>query len=330
MPRDRFAGRSCPVDLVRKDADHTGSLHPPASGLLFDIRRYTIHDGPGIRTTVFLKGCPLDCLWCHNPEGKDPRPQLSLVSGRCLRCGICVEVCPAKAIRPSPGASPVTDRAKCVTCGRCVHACPAGARVLLGKTQSVAEVLVSVERDRIFYDQSGGGVTFSGGEPLAQPHFLRECLLECRARGIHTVLDTSGCADLPVLLETAKSADLVLYDIKDMNPSRHLKTVGVPLEPILENLRALAAEKILVWVRIPVIPGINDDDDTIQDYLNYLSGLGTAYPISLLPYHAIGVEKYRRLGVPYQLPDISPPSGEALVRMVRVFEGAGFETSAGG
>jgi pyruvate formate lyase activating enzyme len=194
----------------------------------------------------------------------------------------------------------------------------------------VAEVVSSVERDRVFYDQSGGGVTFSGGEPLAQPRFLRECLFECRARGIHTVLDTSGFADRAVLLEAARLADLVLYDLKDMNPSRHARTVGVPLEPILENLRALADAKTPVWVRIPVLPGINDDDDTIQNYLSYLSGLGTAYPVSLLPYHRIGVEKYKRLGAPYRLPDVSPPSPEALARVARVFERAGFETSVGG
>jgi len=330
MPHSRRLGPPCAAGDIRVGADGSGSSRPPVPGLLFDIRRYTIHDGPGIRTTVFLKGCPLNCLWCHNPEGKDLRPQLSFVSGRCLRCDECVAVCPASAIHLAPGAFPLTDRLKCLTCGRCVQVCRTGARIVLGKTQSAGEVLTVVERDRIFYDQSGGGVTFSGGEPLAQAGFLRECLRECRKRGIHAVLDTSGFADRITLLETAKLANLVLYDLKDMNPDRHLQTVGVPLDPILENLRALASESIPVWVRIPAIPGVNDDDSTIRNYRRYLEGLGARYPVSVLPYHAFGFEKYSRLGLPYHLAELSPPSEEDLARWVGAFRETQFQVSIGG
>ncbi|MBC7220101.1 glycyl-radical enzyme activating protein [Candidatus Bipolaricaulota bacterium] len=321
-------GSSCIARRAPQDGGRTGAALP-AVGIVFDIKRYTIHDGPGIRTTVFLKGCPLRCLWCHNPEGVDPQPQVSFVAGRCLGCGACVEACPERAISLAPGALPMTDRAKCVACGRCVAACPAGARALVGKGRSVEEVLALVERDRIFYDRSGGGVTFSGGEPLAQPQFLRACLRECRARGIRTAVDTSGFADRALVMEIAALADLLLYDLKDMNPSRHLRTVGVPLEPILANLEALAQAGAPVWVRIPVIPGVNDDAATIQDYLSYLAGLEVRYPVSLLPYHTIGVEKYRRLGIPYRLPETRPPSQQALEGFVRMFERAGFEIDVG-
>lgn len=321
-------GSSCHGRRTQQDDGFSGGL-TPAAGIVFDIKRYTIHDGPGIRTTVFLKGCPLRCLWCHNPEGIEAQPQLSFVAARCLGCGACVKACPERAISHTAGGLPVTDRAKCVACGHCVAVCPAGARALVGKRRSVEDVLALVERDRIFYDRSGGGVTFSGGEPLAQPEFVAACLRECRVRGIRAAVDTSGFADRVTLLEIATLADLVLYDLKDMNPSRHLRMTGVPLEPILGNLHSLAQAGTPVWIRIPVIPGINDDAATMQDYVSYLVGLELRYPVSLLPYHSTGVEKYRRLGVPYRLPQTRPPSQEALERFVCMFKKAGFEIDTG-
>lgn len=300
------------------------------TGMVFDFQRYAIHDGPGIRTTVFLKGCPLDCLWCHNPEGKDPHPLLSFVAQRCLSCGACAQVCPNLAISYSPGAVPETDRDRCTACGACTEVCPTGARTILGRRYTVDEVLAELERDRVFYEQSGGGVTFSGGEPLLQLEFLIACLAACESRGIPTALDTSGYAAREALLAAARQSRLVLYDLKDMDGARHLKNTGVLLEPILANLEALAKEGVPVWIRIPVIPGINDDGKTIHNYVSFLAALDSRYPVYLLPYHEIGREKYRRLGLPYLLDGTKPPSRARMEELVQVFSEAGFEVHIGG
>jgi len=300
------------------------------TGVVFDLKRYAIHDGPGIRTTVFLKGCPLDCSWCHNPEGKDPHPVLSFVAQRCLGCGACAEACPSRAISYLPGGVPETDRDRCTACGACTEACPTGARTILGRRYTVDELVAELERDRVFYEQSGGGVTFSGGEPLFQFEFLRTCLVACRNRGIHTALDTSGYAAREVLLEAARGSDLVLYDLKDMDERRHRANTGVPLEPILTNLQALAREGIPVWIRIPVIPGLNDDGETVRKYVRFLTALDRSYPVFLLPYHEIGLEKHRRLGLSHLLEGIKPPPSEEMEDLARVFSLAGLDVKIGG
>ena len=300
------------------------------TGIVFDLKRYAIHDGPGIRTTAFLKGCPLDCLWCHNPEGKDPRPVLSFVEARCLSCGACAAACPEGAIDFSPGGLPKTDREVCTACGACVKVCPTGAREIIGRRYTPRELIEELLRDRPFFEASGGGVTFSGGEPLAQAEFLRQCLILARRQGLHTALDTSGYAQKDLVLEMGRLSDLVLYDLKDMDEERHLKNTGVPLAPILENLLALAEAGIPLWIRIPVIPGINDGPETIRAYVNFLSRLPRKPPVFLLPYHAIGKEKYRRLGLPYRLDGLKPPSRARMEELAQVFSKAGLEVHIGG
>jgi len=300
------------------------------TGLVFDIKRYAIHDGPGIRSTAFLKGCPLDCLWCHNPEGKDPHPVLSFLEARCLSCGACAAACPEGAIDFSPGSLPKTSRERCTVCGACVKVCPTGAREIIGRRYTAQELIEELLRDRPFFEASGGGVTFSGGEPLAQPEFLRECLILARKKGLHIALDTSGYAERELFLELARLSHLVLYDLKDMDEGRHRRNTGVPLEPILENLRALAREGTPTWVRIPVIPGINDDEETIRRLLDFLRSLGRDWPVFLLPYHEIGQEKYRRLGLPYRLNGLRPPSRARMEELARAFSKAGLEVHIGG
>lgn len=298
-------------------------------GTVFAIKRGAIHDGPGIRTTVFLKGCPLNCLWCHNPEGKDPRPVLAFVRQRCIGCGACASACPQRAVAMED-SYPETDRSSCIACGTCVAACPTGARAVLGREYVVDELLSHIERDRTFFETSGGGVTFSGGEPLFQSDFLLSCLRACKAAGLPTALDTAGYAPKETVLQVAQYTDLFLFDLKDMDPERHRENCGVPLEPILENLRALDEAGAKVWIRIPLIPGFNCDEATVDAYIRFLSGLKRQHPVFLLPYHPVGEEKYRRLGLPYPLPGLEPPSGERVEAIKAAFGAAGFRVRIGG
>ena len=298
-------------------------------GTVFEIKRGAVHDGPGIRTTVFLKGCPLDCLWCHNPEGKDPGPVLSFVPQRCIGCGACAAACPNGAVAMGD-SYPETDRSRCTACGTCVAACPTGARTIVGAEYGVDDLLPRLERDRAFFEASGGGVTFSGGEPLFQPDFLLECLEACRRKGLHTALDTSGYAPERVILEVARYTDLFLFDLKDMDPERHLRTTGVPLKPILDNLRALDEAGTEIWIRIPLIPNTNCDEATVDAYIRFLSDLGRKYPVFLLPYHPVGEEKYRRLGLVYPLQGLEPPGRERVEEIRAAFSAAGFRVHIGG
>jgi pyruvate formate lyase activating enzyme len=227
------------------------------AGWCFDVQRYSIHDGPGIRTTVFLKGCPLACPWCHNPEGRSRGQELRIIAGRCIHCMSCLAACPL-GLADGPVAP---DPTRCLRCGRCAEVCPTGTRQLVGYPLTVGRVVELVERDRPFYDESGGGVTFSGGEPFAQPRFLLACLEAMRTRAIHTVVDTCGVAPRATLLKAAALTDLFLYDLKILDPDRHLGLIGAPLGPILDNLRALDRVGADL-ARMPFIPGYNDDPRT--------------------------------------------------------------------
>ncbi len=299
------------------------------TGIVFDIRRFSIHDGPGIRTTVFLKGCPLRCPWCHNPEGIDPAPVLVYRANRCLHCGHCRPLCPQGAIGWD-GQSPTLDRSRCTACGTCVEACYAGARELAGREMTVDQVLAELERDRVFYDQSGGGVTFSGGEPLLQAGFLQALLEECRARGLHSALDTCGLAPWEVLESLGGSVDLFLYDVKLVDEARHLRITGVSNAPILENLRALARGGHRIVLRVPLIPGINDDKENIHQIGALAASLPLLPRVDLLPYHRAGVDKYARLDQPYALPDIAPPGDEQVAAAASVLADYGLEVRIGG
>ncbi|HOO63828.1 MAG TPA: glycyl-radical enzyme activating protein [Synergistaceae bacterium] len=294
----------------------------PKSGLVFDIKRYSVHDGPGIRTTVFLKGCPLACWWCHNPESMDPGPRVLYSPKRCIGCGACVEACPRGAIRYS-ARGVMVDQDACIHCGACVKACPTEALEMTGIPMSVEDVMAEVLKDRAFYDESRGGVTFSGGEPLMQHEFLFEVLRACGARGIHRAVDTTGFASSEVLLHIAEETDLFLYDLKHMNPEEHKKYTGVDNALILTNLQKLASRNAEVNIRIPFIPGINDSRENLLETARFLSSLPKAYTVSLLPYHAAAMEKYHKLGRDYLLKDVLPPSEHQLRQAARIVEGCG-------
>ncbi len=299
------------------------------TGKQFNIQRYSIHDGPGIRTTVFLKGCPLSCPWCHNPESHSPDPEIGIQPGRCIQCGSCLEVCSFAPAMGPEGFRPVIP-SRCVRCGQCAEACPSGARELIGRTVTVQEIMEEVERDLPFYEESGGGVTFSGGEPLMQPEFLLACLRAAWDRGIHTAVDTSGFAPEEMILEVASWTNLFLYDLKILDDARHRKYTGVSVTPILENLRALDAANTQIWLRIPLIPGINDDPSNLEALGGFLSSLERKHSVYLLPYHPLGSDKYRRMGRENPFGCSKAPTPEMLEEAARVFQACGFEVHQGG
>lgn len=299
-----------------------------ASGTIFNIQRYSIHDGPGIRTTVFLKGCPLSCWWCHNPESQKYGVQLVLWKERCIGCGGCNSVCPEGAISGG-GFPPVIDSEKCSGCGLCAEECPAVALEMVGKTVSSDYVMKEIEKDLIFYDQSGGGVTFSGGEPLMQPEFLAEILEKCKARDIHTAVDTCGYANWEVLSGIAGLTDLFLYDIKHMDDLVHTRTVGVSNRIILENLGKLARVHSNIIIRFPLVPGINDDRANIEKTAQFISRVGIR-EVNILPYHNTGMDKYARLGRNYRLTDTREPSKELTDKACEIFSEYGINVKIGG
>jgi pyruvate formate lyase activating enzyme len=275
------------------------------SGVIFHLMRFSVHDGPGIRTAVFFKGCPLSCWWCHNPESQEAEPEVLYNADRCTLCWECMRACPHHAIEQVAGHMAVN--ADCVCCATCVDFCGTDARSVAGRTMTAREILAQVERDVVFFDQSGGGVTFTGGEPLCQPALLEALLRGCRERRIHTAIETCGAAPREVLLRLAGLADLVLYDLKLVNDARHRQYTGAGNRNILENLRALAATHKAVVIRVPVIPGINDSEDDRSALRDFLAGL-PPMRVDLLPYHRTGAEKYRRLGREYRLEHTVPPS----------------------
>jgi len=276
------------------------------NGIVFDIRRYSIHDGPGIRTTVFFKGCPLDCAWCHNPESRAFTPELILRPNRCILCDDCLDACPNGAVARQ-GDAILIDRGKCRVTGACAAACAAEALQVVGREMNAGQVLAELERDRSFYDQSGGGATFSGGEPLAQPAFLLELLRACRERGLHTAVDTSGQAAWTVIERLRPYVDLFLYDLKLMDDARHRQLTGVSNRRILSNLRQLSGLGQPVVVRMPIVPGINDTVADLRQAGAFLADLPVRPLVELLAYHHSALAKYSGLGLEYGLPDLRPP-----------------------
>lgn len=331
------------------------------TGTIFNIQKYSLHDGPGIRTTVFLKGCPLKCQWCHNPESQDPRPELIYWESRCLGCGACARACPEalssgasdttsfsrpvhcyQMIAANPAPPGIHNRSRCTSCGKCVSACVPAAREIAGKTVTAAAVMTDILRDRVFYDQSGGGATFSGGEPLMQPAFLREMLEACREEGLGTTLDTSGFAPWDALEQLVPLVDLFLYDVKVMDDRKHVQYTGGSNGVILENLKRLAGAlpgggsgtggrsgSPRLHARIPLVPGVNDDDDNIRCTGDYLRECGVG-EVSVLPYHNLGADKYRRLGREYLLPGLAPPPDDLISHVVDLLRGFGLTVKVGG
>ncbi|MGE5124103.1 MAG: glycyl-radical enzyme activating protein [Acidobacteriaceae bacterium] len=275
-------------------------------GIIFDIKRYAIHDGPGIRTAVFLKGCPLSCWWCHNPEGQEKQPQLMFRANRCKEFKRCLDACPLGAIQWKDGS--ITDWDACDDCGKCAEVCFAGAREMVGRRVTVQEVVSEIERDMVFYDQSGGGVTFTGGEPMWQSDFLQACLSACKELGIHTAVDTSGYAGWSKFEAILPLADLFMFDLKLMDSARHVQYTSVPNRLILDNLQKLSRAGAHIIVRIPLIPGINDDEENIRSSASFLANLPTLDWIEIMPYHAIGLAKYQALGMKYKLQGIQAPT----------------------
>jgi len=301
----------------------------PSLVAVFNIQRCSIHDGPGIRTTVFIKGCPLRCDWCHNPESLDGSPEIAITGGKCISCGACVEACPeSNGERPARG--PAWDDGTCQRCGACVETCPGEARELIGEPRAVADLVAEIERDRPFFEASGGGVTFSGGEPLSYPTFLAACLEECRDKDLHTAVDTSGFASKKVIRDIAGLADVLLYDLKHMDPIAHKRHTGVDNQRILENLRTLSEEGTVIWIRFPLIPGFNDDDENLEAMAAFIGALPNRHPLFVLPYHSIGVDKYRRLGKTG--PDIRyrSPSEDEIEAVVERLRSHGLEVHTGG
>jgi len=285
-----------------------------SDGIIFDIKRFSIHDGPGIRTTVFLKGCPLSCSWCHNPEGQVSGQELMLRYDRCIACGACVAICAEDAVAWDSDTL-VTNRERCQGCGACVELCYAGARELVGRPVTVSDVIADVMRDVPFYDESGGGVTFSGGEPLSQPAFLRDLLCACRQGGLHTALDTCGFATSDVLDSISPYVDLFLYDIKLIDEQRHREATGVSNEAILRNLRRLSRQGHRIILRMPIIPGVNDDEDNLRRIGVFAADLSSVERLDLLPYHRIGRDKYHQLGRACAMPRVDTPSAPRMTEI---------------
>ncbi len=306
------------------------------TGKTYDIQGFSVQDGPGIRTTVFLKGCPLRCPWCHSPESQDFPTELNWMSIRCLGCddcGKCLTVCPQGAIIRGPITEtavgdklvyPEVDKSKCDACGACAKACKAGALYMCGTDQTADQIMRRIMRDKPFYEESGGGVTVSGGECLCQPEFTLELLKRCREQGIHTAVDTTGFVPWDVIESVLPYTDVFLYDLKNMDSSVHRQVIGVPNELILENAGKIAAAGGRLWVRIPVIPLFNDSIEHFEKYGAFLSAIKGAIDIvQLLPYHKMGVSKHDRLMKNETIFVAEPPSDALMQSRKTQLEGYG-------
>ncbi len=301
-------------------------------GKVFNIQHYSIHDGPGIRTTVFINGCPLRCIWCQNPESQSMASSIFYMSEKCTGCGKCVEACPEKAITIVEGKS-VTNRSICKGCGTCAQVCPNEARELMGKEMTAEEVFKEVNSDAIFYQNSGGGVTISGGDPVAQPDFVIAILNMCKDAGLHTALETTGVAPWQVFKRILVYTDMVLYDFKHMDSEEHRKCTGTSNQLALENAKKIIAEfpHITFVARVPVIPGYNDSNENIAETARFITEeLGSSIKVHLLPYHKLGTTKYERMEDSGKIIHIEPPTDEHMEQLRQKVESFGLTAVVGG
>ena len=300
------------------------------TGCFFDIKKYAVHDGPNIRTTVFFKGCPLRCFWCHNPEGMSPAIQIVHVASKCIGCMTCVNSCSETALHAEPtGLS--RDRSRCISCQTCVRQCPALAQEAVGWEADPSKIIAEIRKDMPFYDTSGGGVTFSGGEPFMQPKVLRELLIECGKLELHRVVDTTGYADPALIASIVENIDLFLYDIKHMDDKKHREHTGVGNELILRNLTMLAGMGSKIRIRLPLIGGINADSENIRRTARFAGQLGNAVQgIDLLPYHSSASAKYAKLGLADTTDKKYVPSETDIQEALNIFENYNLSVQIGG
>ena len=278
------------------------------TGIVINIQNYSVHDGPGIRTVVFLKGCPLSCKWCSNPESQSFKPQLAYSKNKCIslsECIRCGEICTAGALRQGDDDKILINWDTCTNCLDCVNACPAGALIAYGEKKTVKQVIDQVEKDATFYARSGGGMTLSGGEPFSQPEFALALLKEAKRRYIKTAVETCGIVSKAVLLEACKYINFMMMDIKSLNSEMHKEFTGLGNELVLENFKAVreAYPNLPIRVRTPVIPGFNDSKQDIQEIVDFLKDYHVEYDI--LPYHRLGTQKYTNMGLEYPLGDVA-------------------------
>lgn len=295
-------------------------------GLIFDIQRFSVHDGPGIRTTVFMKGCSLRCRWCANPESQEYRRQLMLNDSHCARCGNCLEACPVDAISLGPSGRRI-DWVRCDQCLQCVELCVNGGLEVCGRLVPLGELVEEIERDESFYCNSGGGMTVSGGEPLCQSEFVMELLHACRRKGIHSCLDTTGHAPWKTLKTVCAETDLLLFDIKHLDDKVHREVTGVGNELILSNLKR-AAELKPIWLRVPLIAGFNDSEDHVARLGELSKEIGVER-VSLLPYHEGGKDKCQRLGLKYDFEQGKTPDRPRIGHVKSALERRHLKVSVG-
>lgn len=300
---------------------------------VFNVQSFCIHDGPGIRTTVFLKGCPLRCLWCQNPESLEKAPQLMFYPNKCAGCNICMETCPNHAIKASTPSMPYasTSRDQCINCGNCVSVCPKGARELAGSYMTVANVFQKVVDDKLFLQESGGGMTISGGEALFHPEFTYSLCHLAQSQGIHTAVETSGFASKKIINKIFHYVNLALYDIKHMDSGTHKKLTGVPNELILDNVCYIYNTlKIPVIIRVPIVPGFNDSRENIEAVAKFVSSkLSPEVEVNLLPYHRLGEAKKESLGIA-QIQSIEVPTNDLMISLVEIIKSYGLTAKIGG
>lgn len=296
--------------------------------MIFNIQKFSVHDGPGIRTTVFFKGCPLRCLWCHNPESQNLKQEMLYDREKCVMCGTCEKICPQKAIT-NVNNSMVTDMSKCDFCGDCVTYCLYEARQIAGKEYTVEEIVKEVVKDKLFYKHSKGGVTLSGGEPLLQIDFVEELLKRLKEENIQTAIDTCGAVSFESLERAAKYADIFLYDLKLMDDEKHKEYIGASNKNIIENLKKLVKIHNNIYIRMPIIEGVNAEVSHIEKVIELIEGLNIK-KVYLLPYHDIAKHKYMKLGRDYEEAKMQVPSDEKMNSFKDMFAKKGYEVKIGG